>query len=101
MQKYVNALQDHFKTNPPDHGDAQSVINLLYWVYTEYNPIDNQKLRNGFAALRAQFPNLSLQEFDPVFTIVSDLCSEHEQLAFYEGLRLGVTLMQELRKTAL
>ncbi len=36
-----------------------------------------------------------MQEFDPIFTTVSDLCAEHERLAFLEGLRLGVTLMME------
>ncbi len=35
-------------------------------------------------------------EFDPIFTTVSDLCLEYERLAFWEGLRQGVTLMQEL-----
>lgn len=98
MEKYIRALQEYCKQNPPNHGDAQSVMNLLYWTYTEYNPIDDKKLKNGFAKLRSQFPNLSLQEFDPVFTIVSDLCADHERLAFYEGLRLGVTLMQELKE---
>lgn len=98
MQKYIRALQEYCKQNPPNHGDAQSVKNLLYWTYTEYNPIDDKKLKIGFAKLRAQFPNLSLREFDPVFTIVSDLCADHERLAFYEGLRLGVTLMQELKE---
>lgn len=97
MEKYILALQNYCKQNPPNHGDAQSVMNLLYWTYTEYNSIDAQKLRNGFAKLRSQFPDLSLQEFDPVFNTVSDLCIDHERLAFYEGLRLGVTLMQELK----
>lgn len=36
------------------------------------------------------------QDFAPVFLTVSDLSMEHERLAFYEGLRLGVTLMTEL-----
>lgn len=98
MQKYIRALQEYCKQNPPNHSDAQSVMNLLYWTYTEYNPIDDKELKNGFAKLRSQFPHLSLQEFDPVFTIVSDLCADHERLAFYEGLRLGVTLMQELKE---
>lgn len=98
MQKYIRVLQGYCKQNPPNHGDAQSVMNLLYWTYTEYNPIDDKKLKDGFAKLRSQFANLSLQEFDPVFNIVSDLCGDHEQLAFYEGLRLGVTLMQELKE---
>lgn len=98
MEKYIQALQEYCKQNPPNHGDAQSVMNLLYWTYTEYNPIDDKKLKNGFAKLRSQFPHLSLQDFDPVFDTVSDLCIDHERLAFYEGLRLGFTLMQELKE---
>lgn len=98
MKKYIRALQNYCKQNPPNHGDTQSVMNLLYWTYTQYNPIDSQKLRNGFAQLRAQFPHLSMQEFDPVFNTVCDLCTDYERLAFYEGLRLGVVLMQELQE---
>ncbi len=67
-----------------------------HWYYPENNPNDDQKIRDSFAKLRGQFPNLNLQEFDPIFDTVSDLCVEHERLAFYEGLRLGVTLMTEL-----
>lgn len=96
MQRYIQAPIDYYKQNLPNHGDAESVMDLLFWYYTEYNPINNQKIKDGFAALRNQFPQLSLQEFDPIFSIVSDLCMEHERLAFLEGLRLGVTLMQEL-----
>ena len=96
MEKYIIALQNYCKRNPPNHGDAQSVMNLLYWVYTEYNPIDDQKIKNCFARLRNHFPELDLKQFDPIFVTVSDLCAEHERLAFMEGLRLGVTLMLEL-----
>lgn len=96
MEKYIKALQDYCKEHPLDHGGADSVMELLYWQYAESNPIDNGKIRNGFAKLREQFPHLSLQEFDPVFTTVSELCVEHERIAFLEGLRLGMTLMIEL-----
>ncbi len=96
MQKYIEALRDYCKQNPLNHGDAESVMEFLYWHYAESNPIDNQKIRNSFAKLCQQYPHLSMQEFDPVFNIVSDLCMEHERRAFLEGLRLGVTLMMEL-----
>ncbi len=96
MQKYIKALRDYCKQNPQNHGDAESVMEFLYWHYAEFNPIDNRKIRNSFAKLRQQYSHLSLQEFDPIFTTVSDLCVEHERLAFLEGLRLGVTLMMEL-----
>lgn len=96
MEKYITALQDHCKQNPPNHGDAQSVLDLLYRTYTEYNPIDNERIKANFITLRNHFPELNLKQFDPIFTAVSDLCLECEQLAFMEGLRLGVTLMLEL-----
>lgn len=96
MKECLKILADYCKKNPLDHGDAESAMEVLYWHYTECNPIDNQKIRGGFAKLRRQFPNLSLQDFDPIFLTVSDLCMEHERLAFYEGLRLGMTLVMEL-----
>ncbi len=96
MQKYLDALQDYCKQNPLNHGDTESVMELLYWHYSEFNPIDNQKIRDSFRKLRSQFPDFSMKDFDPIFTTVSDLCEEHQRLAFYEGLRLGVTLMKEL-----
>lgn len=96
MQKYIEALRGYCKQNPLNHGDAESVMEFLYWHYAENNPIDNKKIRNSFAKLRQQYPHLSMQEFDPIFTTVSDLCLEHERLAYLEGLRLGVTLMTEL-----
>ncbi len=94
MQKYIKALQDYCKQNPLSHGEAESVMEFLYWHYAENNRIDNQKIRTSFAKLRRQYPHLSLEEFDPIFT----LCAEHERLAFLEGLRLGVTLMMELQQ---
>ncbi len=96
MQNYIKALQDYCKQNPLNHGEAESVMEFLYWHYAENNPIDDQNIRNSFAKLRQQYPHLSLEKFDPIFTTVSDLCLEHERLAFLEGLRLGVTLMTEL-----
>lgn len=96
MEKYITTLRDHCKQNPPNNGDAESVLNLLYRTYTEYNPVDNESIRANFTTLRNHFTELNFKQFDPIFTTVSDLCLECVQLAFTEGLRLGVTLMLEL-----
>ncbi len=96
MQHYIKALRDYCKHKPLNHGDAEFVMEFLYWHYAEFNPVDNQKMRNNFTQIRQQYPHLSMQEFDPIFTTVSDLCVEHERLAFYEGLRLGAAFMLEL-----
>lgn len=100
MQKHAEVLNAYFKQNPPKCLEADSVLETLYWNYTQGNPINNGKIRELFARLRSQFPHLSMQEFDPIFTLVRDLCIEHERLAFYEGLRLGVTLMTELKEVS-
>lgn len=81
--------------HPPDYGDAESLPDFLYWVYTEYNPIDNDAIKRQFVELR-QLLAMSPQEYDPVFYLISDLCLEHGRMAFIEGLRLGVTLMDNL-----
>lgn len=96
MQNYIKALQDYCKQNPLNTDNAKSILELLYWHYAEYNPVDSKEIRDGFARIRQQYSHLSLEEFDPIFTTVSDLCVEHERRAFLEGLRLGVTLMTEL-----
>ena len=96
MKPYIEKLKTYLAQNPPDYSGAESILSLLYQTYTAYNPIDNQKIKDSFANLRNHFPELNLKQFDPIFTTVSDLCLECEQLAFTEGLRLGVTLMLEL-----
>ncbi len=96
MQHYIKALQEYCKQNPPNTSNAKSILELLYWHYAELNPVDSKEIRDGFASIRQQYSYLSLQEFDPIFSTVSDLCVEHERHAFLEGLRLGVTLMMEV-----
>ena len=96
MEKYIIALQNYCKQNPPNAEEAQSVMDFLYCTYAEYNPIDLQNIEERFAELRNHFKELDLQRFDPIFVTVSELCAEHERLSFMEGIRLGVTLMLEL-----
>ena len=96
MEKLIEVLQQHFTQNPPDYGDAESVLDMLFWYYTEYNQIDNEKIKTQFAKLR-DYLNLQPQEYDEVFYIVGDLCIEHSRLAFQEGMRLILALLQDLK----
>lgn len=96
MEKPVEVLQQHFAQNPPDYRDAESVLDMLFWHYTEYNQIDNEKIKAQFANLR-DYLNLPPQEYDDVFYIVGDLCIEHSRLAFREGIKLVFALLQDLK----
>ena len=96
MEKLIEVLQKHFAQNPPAYGDAESVLDMLFWHYTEYNQIDNEKIKAQFTKLR-DFLNLPSQRYDEVFYIVGDLCIEHSRLAFQEGMRLILALLQDLK----
>lgn len=96
MEKLIETLQHHFRQNPPDYGDAESVLDALYWRYTECGDSDSEKIRGQFDALRklVSFPP---KEYDQVFYLVSDLCLEHGRLAFREGMKTGMALVRELK----
>ena len=96
MEKLIEVLQQHFAQDPPAYGDAESVLDMLFWHYTEYNQIDNEKIKAQFAKLR-DYLNLPPQEYDEVFYIVSDLCILHSSTAFAEGIRWGFQLRVEIR----
>lgn len=97
MEKLLEVLQQHFAQNPPDYGDAESVLDILYGHYTEHGSSDSEKIMSQFIALRS-LVNLPPQEYDPIFYVVSDLCIEYGRLAFFEGLRMGIQLADEIRK---
>lgn len=98
MKESMKVLLDYCKAHPLDYGEAESLLDVLYWNYAENNPLDNQKIKDGFATLRSQFPHLSMQKFDPIFNTVSELCWEHERVAFMDGIRMGALLVVELNE---
>lgn len=95
MKKMLETLKQHIREHPPNYGDGESILDVLFWHYVENCPMDNEKVRSQFAALRVML-NLPPKDYDVVFYAVSDLCLEHGRLAFGEGLKFGIFLMQEL-----
>lgn len=90
-------MQQHIREHPPDCGDGDSVLDMLFWHYEENNAIDSEKIREQFAALR-EMMNLSPRDYDQVFYTVSDLSLEHGRLAFVEGVKIGIALLNELNR---
>jgi len=96
MEKLIETLQYHFRQNPPGYGNAESVLDALYWRYAEYGSSDSEKIRGQFDALR-KLVNIPPKEYDQVFYLVSDLCLEHGRLAFREGIKVGMAMAHELK----
>ena len=100
MKKMRSYLAEH----PVDyHGDVDSLLELLYHFFTEYEPVENEELRRQFAELEHQLMS-SLGEtgdscretVESLMTIVSSVCAECERAAFMEGIKVGARLILEL-----
>ena len=90
-------VRQYAMEHEPNYGDwnAQSLLEMLYVVYTDYNQIDIGCNKNGFVTLRKQLSAVP-QIADSVLDTVFDLCHCHERAGFTEGMKLGVRLYSEL-----
>lgn len=99
LKEIAKELRLYFEKLPSaNYGGASSILYALFWMYTENNNLDNEAVKQQFSKLR-EYLNLPMEEYDEVFYIVSNLCVEHGKLAFQEGFRLAMALMQEVNKT--
>ena len=98
MHPYIERLKEELDKDPPSYGykDANSLLEMLYTWYVEWNPINSEEIRTGFLELEAVFCCCCEGKTDDVLDIITRLCQNHERVAFLEGLRVGVRLVQEL-----
>ena len=96
MNPYIEKLKQWAADNPPNFGDADSVLGLLYECFNENNPYDNDEIRADFEELYQQMNGMSLRDMDKVIHPVCKLCRDHEKAGFIEGIKVGVILQAEL-----
>ena len=101
MNPYLEKLKAHIEANPPNFGDGESVLTMLYECYNENNPYDNEQIRADFNELYQQMNGMLLREMDNIVYPVCKLCRDHEKAGFIEGIRLGVLLAHELNGVGL
>ena len=96
MKNYMEAIKSHIKAHPPNFGDGESVLTMLYECYNENNPYDNEQIRADFNELYQQMNGMPLRDMDKIVYPVCKLCRDHEKAGFIEGIRMGVLLAQEV-----
>ena len=96
MKNYMEAIKSHIKAHPPNFGDGESVLTMLYECYNENNPYDNEQIRADFNELYQQMNEMPLRDMDKIVYPVCKLCRDHEKAGFFEGIRMGVLLAQEV-----
>jgi hypothetical protein len=96
MKEFLEKLRQQVAENPPNYGDADSVLGLLYECFNENNPYDSEQIKADFEELYRQMNGMSLREMDRIVYPVCKLCRDHEGAGVVEGIKIGVRLLQEL-----
>ena len=98
MKKYLEKLMNHITENPPDFGDSDSVLALLYEAYSEIQRMDDTQISADFHALYEAMNGMTLQEMDRIVYPLCSLCRGHERSGFVNGVKVGIRLRSELEE---
>ena len=96
METYFEALKAYIEAHPPNYGDGESVLTMLYECHNENNPYDNEQIKSDFNVLYQQMNGMPLREMDKIIYPVCKLCRDHERAGFVEGIKIGIQLAEEL-----
>lgn len=96
MKDYLTVLRDRITAHPPDLGDADSVLNLLYEAYSEINSMEDAQIKAGFHELYQLMNGVPLEKMDEIINPVCSLCRDHERSGFVHGVQIGMLLAREL-----
>lgn len=96
MEKYFEKLRIYIAENPPDFGDGDSVLTLLYEAYAESNRMDDGTIKEDFNELYRQMNGMELRDMDRIIYPVCTLCRDHQRSGFVEGVKVGMRLKEEL-----
>ena len=96
MKNYFEKLRTHIAENPPDFGDVDSVLTLLYEAYAESNKMDDGTIKEDFNELYRLMNGMELREMDKIIYPVCTLCRDHQRSGFIEGVKVGIRLQTEL-----
>ena len=96
---FLEALCKHVADYAPSYGDwnAQSLLQMLYVAFSQYNRFKTDDVKSGFADLYDLLKSLSLKSLDAVVDAACELCRSYEQAGLTEGVKIGVRLCDELR----
>ena len=96
MNPYIEKLKQQIEEHPPDFGDGNSILTLLYEAYNQVNNLDDEQIRADFDTLYQAMNGMTLQEMDTILDPVCTLCRDHERAGFVAGVKVGALLQSEL-----
>lgn len=92
LSEYFRRLQEQLRTASPVD---ESVLMLLYEVFSETNAMYDDVIKADFRALYETMNGMPLREMDRIIYPVCTLCRDHQKTGFIEGVRIGFRLCLE------
>lgn len=93
LQEYLQRLQE--KLRNASSAD-ESVLELLYEVYSESNAMYDDEIKADFHALYEAMNGMRLMDMDKIVYPVCTLCRDHQRSGFVEGVRIGFIMKSEI-----
>ena len=72
------------------------IIGLLFKEYEELNLPEDATVKAAYDELDKAMEGMSLEQKDSILYPVSLLCTNHERIAFCDGVRIGLRLALDL-----
>ena len=96
VKEYIDVLRKQVAENPPNLDGSKSVLAFLYEAYSQFNRMDDDRIKTDFNTLYQAMNGMTLQETDQILDPVCTLCRDHERAGFLAGVRMGMMLASEL-----
>lgn len=100
MSIHINEVLDYLDAHPvcQQTDSMESLLEMLHDIYAMHNTFDSEAIRRKFHGLRHILNRIPEECRDGFYAQVCDLCLEHEQLAFAQGVCAGMMLMTEVNR---
>ena len=95
----VERVVQYLKEHPANYqGQVDTLLELLYQTFTEYNSAETPEFRKQVDPLDETLRSLveTDEEADEYMNIVFGLCTAYERQGYIEGIKVGARLMMEL-----
>ena len=99
VEKVLQNVIQYLKEHPANYqGQVDTLLELLYQAFTEYNSVETSEFKKAIHPLREKLRSLvdTEQDADDYLDIVFSLCAAYERQGYIEGIKVGARLMMEL-----
>ena len=99
VEKVLQNVIQYLKEHPANYqGQVDTLLELLYQAFTEYNSVETSEFKKAIHPLREKLRSLvdTEQDADDYMDIVFSMCAAYERQGYIEGIKVGARLMMEL-----